>query len=453
MSNKITSPQNDQPILSKELTSRHIQLIVLGCAIGSGLFLGTLPTLKLTGPSILLSYLVAGFFVFLSMRQLGEMVVEEPAAGSFSYFANKYWGSLAGFIAGWNSWILYVLVSMAELAALGQFMQFWFPTLPTWVTVLACFVAINSLNLIHVKAYAETEFWMSSLKIVAVVGMIFFGGFLLMNGSGGAQSGIANLWQNKGGFFAGGLWGFAASLVPLLFSLGGLELVGITAAEASEPKKVIPKTVNQTMLCLMIFYIGSLSILLMLFPWNQVIEGGSPFVLVFSKLGNNLTANLFNLVMFSAALSVYHACAYASSRMLFSLAEQNNAPRFLAKINQKGVPFFAILVSAFVTFTCVILNYLFPEKAFSMMMTLVVACVLISWTMISLSHLKFKVAMKKARITTSFKAILSPASNYFCILFFIFNAFMMAKNGQWIILILIPIWLLFLSALYLYKKI
>lgn len=438
--------------LSKTLTGRHVQLIALGCAVGTGLYLGSAEVLKLTGPSILLGYLVAGFFIFLSMRQLGEMVVEEPAAGSFSHFANKYWGSLAGFIAGWNSWILYVLVSMAELAALGQFMQFWFPTLPTWVTVLACFIAINSLNLIHVKAYAETEFWMSSLKIVAVVGMILFGGFLLLSGSGGAQSGIANLWQNKGGFFAGGLWGFAASLIPLLFSLGGLELVGIAAAEAKEPKKVIPKAVNQTMFYLMIFYIGSLGILLLLFPWNQVIGGGSPFVLVFSKLGNVAAANTLNLIVFSAALSVYNSCAYASSRMLFSLAEKNNAPRFLAKLNKKGVPFFAILVSALITFTCVILNYLFPEKAFGMLMTLVVACVLISWTMISLSHLKFKTAMKKAGIATSFKAILSPASNYFCILFFIFIVFMMAKNGQWIILMLIPIWLLFLSALYLYKK-
>jgi aromatic amino acid transport protein AroP len=249
MSSKKTSLQKYGSTLSKSLTNRHIQLIILGCAIGSGLFMGSVPALKLTGPSILLSYLVAGSVIYLLMRQLGEMVVEEPAAGSFSHFAHKYWGSHASFIAGWNSWIRYVLISMAELSALGQLAQFWFPTLPTWVTVLACFLIINSLNLIHVKAYAETESCIASIKVAAVVSMICVGGFLLLSGSGGSQSGVANLWKNEGGFFAGGLSGFAMALVPALFSFGGLDLVGIAAAEAKEPKKIIPKVVNQTFFC------------------------------------------------------------------------------------------------------------------------------------------------------------------------------------------------------------
>lgn len=446
------SSSKDQLILSKSLTGRHVQLIALGCAIGTGLYLGTSESLKMTGPSVLLGYLVAGFVVFLIMRQLGEMVVEEPEAGSFGHFANKYWGAYAGFLAGWNSWILYILISMAELAALGQLMQFWFPNLPTWLTVLTCFLTINTLNLVNVKTYAETEFWMSSIKVVAIIGMILFGSFLLLNGSGSTQSGIANLWQHEGGFFAGGLFGFGFSLVPILFAFGGLELVGIAAAETKEPKKVIPKAVNQTILILMFFYIGSLSVLLILFPWGKLITGGSPFVLVFSKLGNVFAAHTLNIIVFSAALSVYHSCVYASSRMLFSLAEQKNAPQFFAKLSKKGVPLPAVLLTALATSACVILTYLIPKQAFGMLMTLAVACVLITWAMISLSHLKFKAAMKKKNIATSFRAILSPASNYFCILFIIFILFMMAKNGQMILLALIPIWLLFLGVLYLYKK-
>jgi len=447
-----TSPSKNQSILSKSLTGRHVQLIALGCAVGTGLYLGTADSLKLTGPSVLLGYLVVGFIIFLIMRQLGEMVVEEPEAGSFSHFADKYWGAYAGFVAGWNSWILYILISMAELAALGKLTQFWFPNLPTWLTILVCFLTINAFNLINVKAYAETEFWMSSIKVVAVIGMILFGSFLLLSGSGSTQSGIANLWQHEGGFFPGGLLGFGLSLSPILFAFGGLELVGVAAAEAKEPKKVIPKAVNQTILILMFFYIESIFVLLTLFPWNQLIAGGSPFVLVFSKLGNVLAANALNIIVFSAALSVYNSCVYASSRMLFSLAEQKNAPQFFAKLNKKGVPFPAVFLTALVTFACVILNYLFPDQAFSMLMTLSVSCCLITWAMISLSHLKFKAAMKKKNITPSFKAILSPASNYFCILFMIFILFITAESGQLVAVALIPAWLLFLGALYLYKK-
>ncbi|QQS16794.1 MAG: amino acid permease [Neisseriales bacterium] len=438
--------------LERGLTNRHIQLIIFGCTIGSGLFLGTVPALKLTGPSIILNYLIAGFVVYLVMRQLGEMVVEEPAAGSFSHFAYKYWGEQASFIAGWNSWILYILVSMAELSAVGQLMQFWLPTLPNWITTLVCFLAINALNLMHVKAYAETEFWMSLIKVLAVIGMIAFGAFLLLSGAGGEQASVANLWRNEGGFFAGGLSGFTMALSPVLFSLGGLELVGIAAAEANEPKKAIPKAVNQTIAWLLAFYILSIAILLMLFPWRQVISGGSPFVLIFSKLGSDVTANALNVVIFSAALSAYHACAYAGSRMLFSLAEKKNAPQFFAQVSKRGVPFVAILVSALATFACVVVNFLFAEHAFSIFMMLVVVAALITWSMISLSHLKFREAMQRQCFAPSFKAIGSPVSNYLCLLFVALVIFALIKNGEIASVVAIPLWLVFLSGLFVYKK-
>lgn len=193
--------------LKQGLSNRHIQLIALGGAVGTGLFLGISQTIKLAGPSVLLGYAIAGIIAFLIMRHLGEMVVEEPVSGSFSYFANKYWGPMAGFMSGWNYWVLYVLVSMAELSAIGTFVQFWLPELPTWITALFFFIAINAINLINVRFFGESEFLFSCIKIIAILSMIFFGLYLLISGDAGPQASVANLWQ-FGGFFPNAIQGF-----------------------------------------------------------------------------------------------------------------------------------------------------------------------------------------------------------------------------------------------------
>ena len=190
--------------LKRGLSNRHIQLIALGGAVGTGLFLGIAQTIQLAGPSVILGYAIAGVIAFLIMRQLGEMVVEEPVAGSFSHFANRYWGPFAGFVSGWNYWVLYVLVSMAELTAVGIYVQYWWPGVPTWVSALVFFVLINVINLLHVKLFGEMEFWFSIIKVGAIVAMIGFGAYLLASGNGGPQASVTNLWQ-LGGFFPHGL--------------------------------------------------------------------------------------------------------------------------------------------------------------------------------------------------------------------------------------------------------
>ncbi len=230
--------------LKRGLQNRHIQLIALGGAIGTGLFLGSASVLRAAGPSMILGYAIGGFIAFLIMRQLGEMVAQEPVAGSFSHFAYKYWGDFPGFLSGWNYWVLYVLVSMAELTAVGHYVHFWWPDVPAWVSALVCFAVVNAINLANVKAYGETEFWFAIVKVVAVIGMILFGGYLLVSGLGGPQASVANLWRD-GGFFPYGFHGLFMTLAVIMFSFGGLELIGITAAEAAEPQKSIPKAVNQ----------------------------------------------------------------------------------------------------------------------------------------------------------------------------------------------------------------
>lgn len=434
--------------LKQGLSNRHIQLIALGGAVGTGLFLGISQTIKLAGPSVLLGYAIAGIIAFLIMRHLGEMVVEEPVSGSFSYFANKYWGPMAGFMSGWNYWVLYVLVSMAELSAIGTFVQFWLPELPTWITALFFFIAINAINLINVRFFGESEFLFSCIKIIAILSMIFFGLYLLISGDAGPQASVANLWQ-FGGFFPNGIQGFIMSLAIIMFAFGGLELIGITAAETKNPSKTIPKAVNQIVYRILIFYIGAIGVLLCLFPWNQLAQGGSPFVLIFQSLNSHGVANVLNFVVLVAAISVYNSCIYCNSRMLHGLAMQGNASRVLQRVNRRGIPVYAAGVSASITALCVLINYLMPGKAFQFLMMLVVAALVVNWLMISWTHLKFRKAMQQRHHQTTFRSIMSPWSNYLTIAFIFGILIIMSITPDMrLAVMLVPIWLIVLAVVY-----
>lgn len=424
--------------LKRELKNRHIQLIALGGAVGTGLFLGSASVLKAAGPSMILGYAIAGFIAFLIMRQLGEMVAEEPVAGSFSHFAYRYWGNFAGFLSGWNYWVLYILVSMAELTAVGEYVQFWWPHVPTWLTALVCFIGINGINLATVKSYGETEFWFALIKVVAVMAMIVFGGYLLWSGQGGPQASISNLW-NDGGFFPHGFSGLFMMLAVIMFSFGGLELLGMTAAEAANPQKAIPKAINQVIYRILIFYIGSLVVLLSLYPWSKVAAGGSPFVMIFRQIGAGATAHVLNFVVLTAALSVYNSCVYANSRMLFSLAEQGNAPAALKKLDRRGVPVNATLLSALATFACVILNYILPGQALGILMSLVVAALVTNWAMISLTHIKFRQAKVGQKLV--FPSLWYPLSNWLCLAFMLMIlGILLFTPGAAVSVYVLPVW-------------
>jgi aromatic amino acid transport protein AroP len=456
--------------LQRGLTNRHIQLIALGGAIGTGLFLGIGPAAVLAGPSVILGYAIAGIIAFFIMRQLGEMVVNEPVSGSFSHFAYKYWGSFAGYASGWNYWILYVLVSMSELTAIGIYVQFWWPEIPLWVSSLFFFIVINALNLGSVRLFGEAEFWFSIIKVVAIIAMIIFGSYLLISGTGGEQATIDNLWNN-GGFFPKG-WlsgnteqgfsGLLAAMAMIMFSFGGLELIGITAAEAKNPEKTIPKATNQVIYRILIFYVGALVILFSLAPWATITDKSSPFVTVFQNLDSinfelfgskvefsRLIANALNIIVLTAALSVYNSSVYSNSRMLYGLAEQGNAPKFLKKLNKNHVPIMAILVSAFFAAICILINKIIPENAFHVLMSLVVSTLVINWLMISYTHLKYRKQKNIEGVKTLFPSFLYPLSNYICLIFLAGILVIMWFTGLKISVGLIPIWLGFLYISYL----
>ena len=444
--------QQQGEALKRGLKNRHIQLIALGGAVGTGLFLGSASVIESAGPAVILGYAIAGFIAFLIMRQLGEMVVEEPVAGSFSHFAYKYWGNFAGFASGWNYWVLYVLVAMAELTAVGKYVQFWWPDFPTWASAAIFFVMINAINLTNVKVFGEMEFWFAIIKVVAVIGMILFGGWLLFSGHAGPQATVRNLWE-QGGFFPHGIGGLVTVMAIIMFSFGGLELVGITAAEADNPEVSIPKATNQVLWRILIFYIGSLAVLLSLMPWTRVTSEVSPFVFIFHELGDAMVANALNVVILTAALSVYNSCVYCNSRMLFGLAQQGNAPKALLKVDRRGVPVLTILVSAVATALCVLINYLMPGEAFGLLMSLVVSALVINWAMISLAHLKFRRMKDQQGVTTRFKALLYPAGNWICLIFLAGILVLMATTpGMAISVWLIPVWLVILGIGYFIKN-
>ncbi|MDR3306203.1 MAG: amino acid permease [Endomicrobium sp.] len=444
--------------LKRKLKNRHIQFIALGSAVGTGLFLGSASAIFSTGPSVILAYLLAGFLVFLVMRQLGEMVTQEPAAGSSSYFADKYWGRFAGFLAGWNYWVDYILVGIVELIAVAGYMQYWFPGIAVWKATLFFFLLINAVNLLTVKAYGEVEFWFSSIKIIAVCVMILAGGYILFFNTGllpGAT--IKNLWDAPTvgmfagnavfkGFFTHGFIGFMLTFPMIIFAFDGVELVGITAAETENPQSIIPKAINQVVFRILIFYVGSLAILLSLYHWSNLSPSDSPFVLIFDKIGFKYVAWILNFIVFTAALSVYNSCIYCNSRMLYGLALQKNAPKIFTKTNKRGIPVPSILVSGALTFSVVPLSYFVPDwiKAFEIVISFSVICVITNWAIISISQLKFRKQKNLENTKPIFPSPFYPFSNYLTLVFLVFILFTMSVPtfGMAKQVIALPLWIL-----------
>ncbi len=395
-----------QQTLHKGLANRHIQLIALGGAIGTGLFYGSSESIGLAGPSVVLAYLICGLMIFLVVRALGEMSVEDPRAGAFSYYASEYWSKRAGFVSGWNYWANYILVSMVELTVVGQFVAYWFPNIPAWASAAFFLVLVAGLNLLGVRAYGETEFWLALVKVVAVLAMIV-GGLIVIwlhvSGTGNSPASFAHL-VDDGGFFPNGflsfshghLSGFAMALTVVLFSFGGTELIGITAGETPHPRTTIPKAINGVIWRILIFYIGSMIVILSVVPWRKVGVPNShgvvvsPFVQIFDSIGVRSAADILNLVCLTAVISVYNSGLYANSRMLYSLAHQGNAPRVFGKLSKRGVPSIAVLVSALITALSVLIVFFIPTQAFDYLMSITMAAAVINWTMIMITEYKFR---------------------------------------------------------------
>ncbi|BCG27465.1 amino acid permease [Pseudomonas tohonis] len=378
-----------QTSLRRGLNARHIRFMALGSAIGTGLFYGSASAIQMAGPAVLMAYLMAGAAVYMVMRALGEMAVREPVAGSFGQYASSYIGPLAGFLTGWTYAFEMIIVCLADVTAFGIYMSFWFPEVPRWIWVLSIIFFIGALNLCSVRVFGELEFWLSLLKVSAIVAMILGGFGILLFGFGMADAthaaSVANLWSH-GGFMPNGLGGLIASFAVVVFAFGGIEIIGITAGEAQDPRRTIPKAINAVPLRILLFYVLTLFVLMAIFPWPQIGTQGSPFVQIFDSLGIGSAATLLNLVVISAAVSAINSDIFGAGRMLFGMAQQGQAPSGFARVSRHGVPWMTVLVMAGALLLGVLLNYLIPENVFLLVASIATFATVWVWLMILLAQ-------------------------------------------------------------------
>jgi L-asparagine transporter-like permease len=459
--------QAPEPGLRRALKNRHIQMIALGGAIGTGLFYGSSESIQLAGPSILLAYLIGGAVIFMVMRALGEMSVDDPVSGAFSHYAYKSWSSRAGFVSGWNYWFNYIAVAMAELSIVGGYVNYWFPDIPAWLSASFFLVAITAVNLIGVKAFGEFEFWFAIIKVVAVVGMIVLGVAVIVfqlnaNPALPAPSFTHLFDPASGGFFPNGLltlrdgaWiGMGMALVVVMFSFGGVELIGITAGEADNPKRTIPRAINQVVYRILIFYVGALAVIMAVIPWTTIDGKMSPFVQIFDNVGITFAAHILNFVVLTAAMSVYNSGLYSNGRMLYSLAQQGNAPSFMKRLSKQGTPWVGILLSALVTVFAVVVVFCWPEFAFNYLMSIALISGIINWSMIMITQMKFRKRLGAQQAESlEFKLPGGRATSYVVLGFLGLVVLLMCLSpGYQIAVILGPIWLVILLVAYEIKR-
>ncbi|MDX5628053.1 MULTISPECIES: proline-specific permease ProY [unclassified Brenneria] len=408
--------------LKRGLSTRHIRFIALGSAIGTGLFYGSASAIQMAGPSVLLAYLIGGVVAYIIMRALGEMSVNNPQSSSFSRYAQDYLGPLAGYITGWTYCFEMLIVAIADVTAFGIYMGVWFPAVPHWVWVLSVVLIIGAINLMNVKVFGELEFWLSFFKVATIIIMILAGiGIIVWGiGNGGEPTGIHNLWTN-GGFFSNGVMGMILSLQMVMFAYGGVEIIGITAGEAKEPHKSIPRAINSVPWRILVFYVGTLFVIMSIYPWNQVGTNGSPFVLTFQHLGITAAAGILNFVVITASLSAINSDVFGVGRMLHGMAEQGHAPQVFTRISRRGIPWVTVLVMITALLVAVYLNYIMPGKVFLVIASLATFATVWVWIMILCSQIAFRRRLSQEQV----KALAFPlrggaATSIFAIVFLFF---------------------------------
>jgi histidine transporter len=386
--------------LKRGLSARHIRFMALGSAIGTGLFYGSASAIQMAGPAVLLAYLIGGAAVFMVMRALGEMAVHNPVAGSFGQYASTYLGPMAGFILGWTYAFEMVIVGMADVTAFGIYMGFWFPEVSRWIWVLGIVSVVGGLNLCNVKVFGEMEFWLSLLKVAAIVAMIL-GGFGIMlfgiSTAPGQATDISNLWT-QGGFMPNGVGGLIASFAVVMFAFGGIEIIGVTAGEAKDPHRVLPKAINAVPMRILLFYVLTMLVLMSIFPWQQIGSQGSPFVQIFDHLGISSAATILNIVVISAAVSAINSDIFGAGRMMYGLAQQGHAPKGFARLSRNGVPWLTVIVMSCALLLGVLLNYLIPENVFLLIASIATFATVWVWLMILFTQVAMRRSMTAEQV-------------------------------------------------------
>ncbi|MGN2370794.1 amino acid permease [Clostridium cagae] len=436
--------------LSRGLKNRHVQLLAIGGAIGTGLFLGSGRSIHLAGPSILFAYMITGIICFFIMRALGELLLSNLNYHSFVDFVYDYLGDKAAFITGWTYWFCWISLAMADLTATGLYIQYWFPNIAQWVPSLIFLVILLIMNLTTVKLFGEMEFWFSLIKVIAILALIIIGTFMIIKGfsTDAGISSFTNLWSH-GGWFPNEVRGFILSFPMVVFAFTGIELVGLTAGETENPEYVIPKAINNIPIRIIIFYIGALTVIMSIYPWNSINPDKSPFVQVFAAVGIAAAASIVNFVVLTSAASACNSGIFSTSRMVYSLAKENNAPESMKKLTSNQVPSNATMFSAAVILISVILNYIMPEGVFVLITSISTFCFIFIWVIIVICHLRYRKTNPELATKSKFKMPLYPIINYIILVFFAFVIVVLALNNETRVAIFVtPIWFIILGVIY-----
>ena len=441
---------DSQQELKRGLKNRHVQLLAIGGAIGTGLFLGSGRSISLAGPSILLTYLITGIICFFMMRALGELLLSNLDHHSFIDFVEEYLGDRAAFITGWTYWFCWLSLAMADLTAVGLYMQYWIPWMPQWIPALVVLAVLLVMNLTAVKHFGEMEFWFALIKVIAIVSLIIIGLIMILTGftTNAGAAAFDNLW-NYGGWFPNGTMGFILSFQMVVFAFTGIELVGLTAGETENPKKVIPMAINNIPLRIILFYIGSLAIIMSIYPWIAVDPNSSPFVAVFNAVGILAAASIVNFVVLTSAASATNSGIFSTSRMIYALSKRGHAPSRMKRLTNHAVPYQATLFSAAALLFTVVLNYVMPESVFIMITSISTFCFIYIWAIIVVCHLKYRKQRPAFAKQSTFKMPLYPFMNYLILAFFLFILVVLAlQSDTRIALMFTPFWFLLLWAFY-----
>ena len=440
--------------LQRELNNRHIQLIAIGGAIGTGLFLGSGQTISLTGPSLLFTYMLIGIVLFAFMRALGELLLSNSKFNSFVDIANEYLGPFGGFVIGWTYWVCWIVSSMSDLTAMGQYFAYWYPQVPHWLTVLFIVLLLISFNLLGARLFGELEFWFSIIKVVTIITMVIVG-LVLIFLSFKTEYGHASFGNliHHGGMFPHGAAGFLMSFQIAVYSFIGIELIGVTAGETKNPEKTIPKAINNVPIRILLFYIGGLLVIMSVIPWFKVDPDSSPFVKLFTLIGVPFAAGIVNFVVLTAAASATNSGIYSNSRILFGLAKQGLGPKVLTKTNSNGVPYLSMLVSSITLLIAALLNFIFPDaiKLFIYVTTLSTVLFLVVWGMIIVSYIAYVKKNPERHRSSAFKLWGGKIIAYIVLSFFIFIFILLFFSKDTRVAIFIsPLWFIFLF--FYYKK-
>ncbi|MGC4994600.1 amino acid permease [Nocardia salmonicida] len=417
------APADEDAAYRKELRPHQLEMIAIGGAIGTGLFLGAGARLQDAGAGLFIVYAVCGIFVFFILRALGELVLYRPSAGSFVAYAREFYGEKLAFGVGWMYFFHWCMTGVVDITAIATYVHYWGATaaIPQWVLALAALVIVVALNMVSVKWFGEMEFWVALIKVMALSGFLIIGTVLLIGPFriNGSETG-PNVIADNGGLLPHGVLPLVVTVTGVVFAYAAVELVGTAAGEVADPEKIVPRAINTVMVRVALFYVGSLVLLAMLLPYNVFRAGISPFVTFFAGLGIHGAGSVMNLIVLTAAFSSLNAGLYSTGRILRSMSMNGSAPKVASRMTESGVPYVGILATAVIALVGVALNAIVPKRAFEIVLNMSALGTIAAWAVILICQLKLWHWARQGRVRRpGFRLVGTPYTTVAALLFLI----------------------------------